>query len=101
MFGGLDAAIVASQTKDGQGPEHQPVYKRFLGHDAGKAAHEADAVLLGHADAQSRIHRWRPGARQPCASQFLERQYAPSRQQAAVFTSWNVHRAIVEHIEGA
>src|SRR3954470_2226464 len=37
----------------------------------------------------------------PTALEFLKRENALSTEQVAVFTSWNVHRAIVEHSEGA
>ena len=37
----------------------------------------------------------------PTVLEFLKRQHALSTQQVAVFTSWSVHRAIVEHSEGA
>jgi hypothetical protein len=139
VFGGLDAAIVASQLKDGQRLEEQPIYKRFWaptpeerrmklmpffwgtlmrshGSIAGDPARGSRVRLTnGHAFSYpgysemlvGRAHddtiRSNDPIRNPYPTvlEFLKRQYALSRQQVSVFTSWNVHRAIVEHSEGA
>jgi hypothetical protein len=37
----------------------------------------------------------------PTVLEYLKRQAGLTREQVAVFTSWNVHSAIVEHTEGA
>ena len=57
VFGGLDVSIVQSQLKEGQRLEDQADLQALLGGDAGSEAREADAVLLGHADARARLDR--------------------------------------------
>jgi hypothetical protein len=139
IFGGLDAAIVSAQLKQGQRLEDQPIYKRFWA----ATPEERRAKLMpflwgslmrnrgsiaGDPARGSRVHLTNrhafsyPGYSEmlvgrahddtirsndpirnpyPTVLEFLKREKALSTAQAAVFTSWNVHRAIVEHSEGA
>jgi hypothetical protein len=139
VFGGLDAAIVTSQLRDGQRLEDQPIYKRFWaptaeerrmklmpffwgtlirdrGSIAGNPARGSRVDLTnGHAFSYPGYSEMLVGRAHddtiksndpirnpyPTVLEFLKKQFALSRDQVAVFTSWAVHRAIVEHTEGA
>ena len=139
LFGGIDAAIVRSQLKEGQRLEDQPLYKRFWaptpeerraklmpffwgtlmrdhGSIAGDPARGSRVHLAnGHAFSYpgyaemlvGRAHddtiRSNDPIRNPYPTvlEFLKREHALTRDQVAVFTSWNIHRAIVEHNAGA
>ena len=138
MFGGLDAAVVSSQLRDGQRLEDQPLYKRFWA----PTPEERRAKLMpffwgtlmrehgsiaGDPARGSRVHLTNDHAfSYPGYSEMLLgrahddtiKSNAPIRnpyprcssssraggainEQVAVFTSWGVFSAIVEHTEGA
>src|SRR4029077_7478302 len=139
MFGGLDAAIVASQLRNGQRLEDQPIYKRFWaptpeerrmklmpffwgtlmrshGSIAGDPARSSRVHLTnGHAFSYPGYSEMLVGRAHddtiksnapirnpyPTVLEFLKQSAGLSKEQVAVFTSWNVHRAIVEHAEGS
>lgn len=139
IFGGLDAAIVASQLKAGQRLEDQPIYKRFWaptpeerrmklmpffwgtlmrdqGSIAGNPARGSRVhITNGHAFSYPGYSEMLVGRAHddtiksndpirnpyPTALEFLKERLALSKEQVAVFTSWIIHRTIVEHREGA
>ena len=139
IFGGLDAAIVASQLRPGQRLEDQPIYQRFwaptpeerriklmpffwgtLMRDHGSIAGDPARgsrvhITNGHAFSYPGYSEMLVGLAHddtirsndpirnpyPTVLEFLERHGGFSKEQVAAFTSWNVHRAIVEHTEGA
>ncbi len=139
IFGGLDAAIVASQLKADEHLEDQPIYRRFwaptpearrarlmpffwgtLMRDHGSIAgdpargsrvHVANnhafsypgysEMLVGRA--HDDVIKSNAPIRNPYPTvlEFLKQSGGLSKEQVAVFTSWNVHSAIVEHTEGS
>ena len=139
IFGGLDAAIVASQLKPDERLEDQPIYRRFWAPtpEARRARlmpffwgtlMRDHGSIAGDPARGSRVHLTNnhafsyPGYSEmlvgrahddviksnapirnpyPTVLEFLKQSGGLSKEQVAVFTSWNVHRAIVEHTEGS
>ena len=139
IFGGLDAAIVASQLKAGERLEDQPIYQRFWaptpearraklmpffwgtlmrehGSIAGDPARGSGVHLAnnhafsypGYSEmlvgrAHDDVIKSNAPIRNPYPTvlEYLRQSAGLSKEQVAVFTSWNIHRAIVEHTEGS
>jgi hypothetical protein len=138
VFGGLDAAVVASQLKKGERLEGHPLYKRFWAPTPeerrtklmpffwGTLMREHGSIA-GNAARGSRVHlangHWfsYPGYSEiltgrahddtiksndpvrnpyPTALEFMKAGGGLSKEQAAVFASWEVFNAIAEHTEG-